>query len=126
MHRLLVTAGLLLISACAAADGQSGPNPTALTRTVLSGTSAADGSANVTLPSGAGSASQLPTVMVYALDEINDRWSNVSDGDGTLDGNGSWTVEAPSGGSLVVHMRDLGSRAEGNAGETRYQVVVIH
>ncbi len=64
--------------------------------------------------------------MAYALDEANIRWSAVTDGDGSFDGNAFWTVEAPANGPLVVHMLELNSRAEGVQAQTAYQVVAIH
>ena len=126
MRTITIVGLVACLTACSSADGQTGPNGSTLSRSVISGTSAADGSASATLPAGAGSPTSLPMITVFALDEANNRWSVVSDGDGTFDGNGSWTVEAPASGPLVVRMRDLGSRAQGVAAQTDYQVVVIH
>lgn len=124
--RALALLVAVLAPACSSADSQTNPAGTNLTRIVLTGFSAPDGSAMVTLPSAAGSAAQLPVVAVYALDPTKNQWSAVSDGDGTFDGNGSWLIEAPSSGPLLVRMRQLGSRAEGGLGSVSYQVVVIY
>lgn len=123
--RPLALLATILASACSSVDSQT-PAGTTLTRTVLTGVTASDGSASVTLPASAGSGAQLPLVAVYALDPTKGQWSAVSDGDGTFDGNGSWLIEAPSSGPLIVRMRELNSRAEGALSSVSYQVVVIY
>ena len=117
---------LVVLSSCSSASGQTEPPESSAVRAVFTGTSDADGNASLTLPSSVGTSSSLPVIAVYVQDGNTNRWSNVSDGDGDQDGNGSWLVDAPPSGPLVVRMRELDSRNSLPGGPVNYRVVVIY
>lgn len=113
-----------VLTACASANGQTDPTESSTFRSVFSGISDESGNASLTLPSSVGNPSDLPLIAVYVQD--GSTWTNVSDGDGTDDGNGSWLIEAPGSGPLVLRMRDLSSRNTTSLLPVSYRVVVIH
>jgi hypothetical protein len=49
----------------------------------------------------------------------------ITDGDGSIDGNGSWWFEE-SGGSLVVGMEDIPSNHDTPGIPIEYRVVVVY